>query len=68
MFAYVFTSVFQRGNLDEEWMSIVRGEMVWTFEHGDTSISTEIHLFIVSIVTRIMTLFAVAGILYNMYK
>ncbi len=65
MFTYVLTSTYQRGNLDEEWMAAVRGECVWTFEHGDTSnvLIALLKTYYYFSVTRIMTLFSIAGIL-----
>jgi hypothetical protein len=39
LFQYVFTATFNRGNVDEEWASMLRGELAWAFDHGDASTS-----------------------------
>ena len=62
MFTFVLVSTYNRGNLDEDWMNAIKSEIVWAFEHGDTSILLLITILI-SLVTRVMTLFSVAGLL-----
>ena len=37
MMEFVFKSTFNRGNVEEDWLSSMRTQFIWTFEHGDTS-------------------------------